>query len=162
LGVFCNFSKPFVSLNVIYFYLFKNKDMLQGSASIGILLLRVIGLLGALLGIASHFAVWTTIDAGGGKQVLLYGYQGLGMVGIGLLGVSAVLLLLNSVYAIVPLAFFLPYMLEQIIGLNLLRYMPLATTKLSPMLYAYLPTGFVWALLGSFAPMLGHIWQGKK
>jgi hypothetical protein len=96
---------------VFILYVHKNKDMIQGNASIGILLLRIIGILGALLGIASHFAVWTTIEAGAGKQVLLYGYQGLGMVGISLLGVSAVLLLLNSVYAIVPLVFFLPYML---------------------------------------------------
>lgn len=136
--------------------------MIQGNASIGILLLRIIGILGALLGIVSHFAVWTTIEAGAGKQVLLYGYEGLGLVGLALLGISAVLLLLNSVYAMVPLMFFLPYLLEQIIGLNLLRYMPLASTKLSPMLYAYLPTGFVWALVGSFAPILWHIFQNKK
>lgn len=132
-------------------------SIFQGNAQTSLLVLRIIGLLGVFIGIFAHFLMWSDIDAGGGKHVINTGLEGYGLMGIGILVVFALLLLLNSVYAIVILLLFVPYMLEQIIGVNLLRYMPLSSTKLGAGLYLYLPMGFIFALIGSFAPIFSQL-----
>lgn len=128
-------------------------NALKGTARSGALALRILGILGAIIGIAAHFMVWTDINAAD-HHVLIKGYEGYGAAGIGILVVFAALLALDSVYAILVLALFIPYMLEQIIGVNLLRYMPLDSTELRAPLYLLMPTGFGFALLGSFAPFV--------
>ncbi len=135
--------------------------LLQGNAQIGISILRILGIIGVLIGIASHFMTWTVIQTDGGKDVVITGYEGNGWIGILILIVFGLLLMLNSVYSILVLVFFIPYLLEQTIGINLLRYMPLESTKLQVGLYLYLPTGFFLSLIGSFAPVLSHIFKGK-
>jgi len=136
-------------------------NILQGNAAISVWLLRIIGLLGAVVGIACHFGTWHTIQTGT-KEIVSTGFDGLGMIAIGILIVYLLLLLLNSVYAVLCAVLFIPYMLEQVIGVNLLRYMPLETTKLFPALYLYLPFSTILMLVGSFAPVLFHFLPTKK
>ncbi len=137
-------------------------NLLQGNAHIGIFLLRAIGFLGAILGVFSHFLTWTTIKISDTSTITNTGLQGIGIIGLGILGVYLLLLLLNSVYIILPAIIFFPYMLEQFIGLGLLRYMPLESTKLGSGLYLFLPFAAILLLLGSLAPLFSHILQHKK
>ena len=134
--------------------------LLQGNAQTSLLLLRILGLLGAAIGIAAHFGNWHTIQTTP-KDIVHTGLEDMGMIGIGILAIYALLLSLNSIYAILLAVVFFPYMLEQVVGLNLLRYMPLATTKLHTPLYLFLPMAAVLLLIGSFAPILRHF-QAKS
>jgi lipid-A-disaccharide synthase-like uncharacterized protein len=122
-------------------------NILKGNASIGIILLKLVGFFGVILGTASHFLTWATIEAGD-KKVLLNGLEGIGFIGIRILVIYLILLALDSVYVILMGILFLPYMIEQVIGLHLLRYMPLSTTKLTPALYLFLPLAAFMLLIG--------------
>lgn len=136
-------------------------NLLQGNVQIGIFLLRIVGFLGAILGIISHFSAWTTIKTGASSSITNTGLEGLGIIGVGILGVYLLLLLLNSVYALLPAIIFFPYMLEQFIGVNLLRYMPLESTKLLSGLYLLLPTAAILLLIGSLAPLFSLVLKNK-
>lgn len=127
--------------------------MLKGTRKTAVLTLRAIGLPGAVLGVVCHFLTWITIDAGD-KTVTMSGMEGLGIAGIALFALYGLLLVLDSVYVFIPLALLVPYTFESIWGTGLLRYMPLAETKLLAPLYLMLPTALLWALAGSFASVL--------
>lgn len=129
---------------------------LQGNIAISIFLLRMIGFLGAILGIFAHFNTWYTIISPP-KDVIGTGLQDLGYIGIALLIFYLVLMLINSGYSILIAVVFMAYMLEQVIGTHLLRYMPLSTTKLSISLYLYLPLSSFLIVLGSFASIISQI-----
>ena len=131
----------------------KISNILQGNAQTSVGLLRILGVLGALIGIASHFFTWYTIQ-NTPKNITGTGAEGLGFIGMAILVGYMGLLLLDSSYAILLALMFTLYMLEQTIGLHLLRYMPFATTKLSVFIYAYLPFSAILVLLGSFASIL--------
>jgi hypothetical protein len=134
--------------------------ILQGNASISLFLLRALGFLGAMTGIVAHFLTWYTIQ-NKPQNVIGTGLEGIGMIGIGILVIYTLLILVNSAYSILPAVLFIPYMLEQVFGLHLLRYMPLDSTKLGVALYAFLPFSAILILIGSFAPILSQILSQK-
>lgn len=136
-------------------------NFIQGNSHTGIMVLRVLGFLGAGITVFAHFLMWHTI-LNKPENVVVTGLQDAGFLGLIVVAVFLGLLLLNSVYAVLPAILLLPYMLEQVIGTHLLRYMPFESTKLGVGLYLYLPFGIFLILLGSLAPILYHCLHSKK
>jgi hypothetical protein len=137
--------------------------ILRGNAHSGILLLWILGLLGAVFGVLIHFLDWSIIAVDKQKNLVTRGIDtDFGALALAILAVYCIFLGIRSVFTIFWAMLFLAYTLEQVIGMHLLRYMPLESTKLLPPLYLYLPTVTGLMLVGSFSPILEKISRNKS
>jgi hypothetical protein len=132
---------------------------LKGNPTTASYLLWILGWAGIILAIFSHLQTWRTFGADvkvkGTGLDSEYAY-----IALGVLAIYALLLLLKSVYTILFALIFGVYVLEQVIGLHFLRYMPFESTKLTPAVYLFLPTSSLLLFLGAFASILMKF-QGK-
>jgi hypothetical protein len=137
-------------------------QILRGNAHSGLLLLWILGLLGAVLGAFAHLLEWYMIAIDKQKKLIGRGIDtDLGVLALVLLAMYCVFLGLRSVYTVFWAVLFMVYVFEQVVGAHLLRYMPLESTQLLPALYLYLPISALLMLLGSVSTILEKIMNRK-
>lgn len=121
------------------------KQLLVGNHKSAITMLWFLGWLGVLLCIGVHFGPWYIIGEVKGNGL----NTDLGYITLFLVLVYAVLLAFRSVYSMLIVVLLFACVLEVIVGLHLLRYMPFDSTKLTAVLYVGLPCSLFLMFLGA-------------
>lgn len=134
-------------------------QIIQGSGKTGAWVLIGVGFLGVFFSVWSHLSVWNIVDGGNTYTGLFESMLVLPPLVIGLFVVT-LLLVLRSVYTVIPVVFYFIYVFEKLFGTGIFRFVINDSIySLQPALYSMLPLSAVCMLTGAVGTVLYRIYK---
>lgn len=131
--------------------------IIGGSGKTGAWVLIGVGFFGVLLSVWSHVSVWNIVNNGNTYTGFFEIGSMLPFLIIGLCLVT-LLLVLRSVYTVIPVVFYFIYVFEKLFGTGIFRFIINGDVyNLQPALYSMLPLSAICMLTGAVGAVLYRI-----